>query len=769
MFDSMPKIYYKSYHKFKNKSSILPLFLLKYVTVIAVNVIRFAFKEIKKKGEINMDELQLEKMKLKTIIQEIDRNIANYQLEKEKIDADTKNLYDAYMEGNPELYSELMVSLSLQEHITDTLTKNQNVRSKPYFGRVDYLDKEENKSYSLYIGKHGINKDKTTILIVDWRAAAAGIYYECTMGDGEYHVEDGSAVPIHLNLKRTFDIENGTLKGFFDSDTVANDDLLVKYLSQNKDVVLGEIVATIQKEQNAIIREKPGRNIIVQGVAGSGKTTVAIHRISYLLYNFSNRYAPEEFCIIGSNKILLNYITSGLPDLDVHNTKQFRMDEFLLHLLDGKMPMKKYKPSEESGVCMPLKSSLAFIKKMDEYLQMKIEAIIPKEEIREGNRILFGKSNIDQCLSLYREQSAYQKIMALNERLVARIRLITDGEDSDTKKTILKKYGNYFKNKFKKQPLISIYTEFLFWLLENGNDICSEEQKKHMHSWIADIQKYRLDQYDLAALLFIYHRFSKTTDDLSLKQIIIDEAQDFGIMIYYVLHTVLSDTVFMVMGDVSQNIHYDTGMNDWKDLRKYVFSDPKDCFHMLRKSYRNTIEISHYASHILNQATFETYPIDPIVRHGEPVHFYPCQTEDELAQKAIEILLEEGNKGYETMAVICQNEEETCHVRTLLASKITTQLEDGKHTHHLEEWKMELNETQADNAEIFRKGIQVLPIHLTKGLEFDTVLLWNPNQNHYEKTDRDAKLLYVAVTRALHELNIVYTDDLCTLLKKESE
>ena len=290
-----------------------------------------------------MDQMQLEQEKLKTIIREIDKNIADYQLEKEAIDADTQNLYDAYMEGNTEVYSELMVSLSLQEHITDTLNRNRNVRSKPYFGRVDYLDKEEMKPYSLYIGKHGINKDKTTILIVDWRAAAAGIYYECAMGDGEYHVEDGSAVPIHLDLKRTFDIEDSVLKGFFDSDTVANDELLIKYLSQNKDVVLGEIVATIQKEQNAIIREKPGRNIIVQGVAGSGKTTVAIHRISYLLYNFSDRYAPEEFCIIGSNKILLNYITSGLPDLDVHNTNQFRMDEFLLHLLDGKIPMKRYR------------------------------------------------------------------------------------------------------------------------------------------------------------------------------------------------------------------------------------------------------------------------------------------------------------------------------------------------------------------------------------------------------------------------------------------
>lgn len=319
----------------------------------------------------------------------------------------------------------------------------------------------------------------------------------------------------------------------------------------------------------------------------------------------------------------------------------------------------------------------------------------------------------------------------------------------------MKKYRSYFRNQLKKQSVLSVYTEFLLWLTEHGEEICPKEQRNCMQAWIADVQKCRLDLYDLAALVLIHYRWSRTEDENMLKQIIIDEAQDFGVMIYYVLHSVLSDAVFTVMGDVSQNIHYDTGMNDWKELRTHVFSDPKDCFHMLRKSYRNTIEISNYASHILDQATFETYPIDPIVRHGEPVKFCKCQGEEELAETAVKILKEEKKKGFDTMAVICRDEEEVRQVKKLLASKLTSQGQN-------EEWNLALSE--GEDEETFRKGIQILPIYLTKGLEFDTVLLWNPNGEHYQKTDRDAKLLYVAVTRALHELNIIYTEELCELL-----
>ena len=152
----------------------------------------------------------------------------------------------------------------------------------------------------------------------------------------------------------------------------ANDELLIKYLSQNKEAVLGDIIATIQKEQNEIIRDIPFKNIIVQGVAGSGKTTVALHRISYLLYNYEDRYKPSEFCIVGSSDMLLNYISSGLPELDVNHVSQMRMDVFLPYLM-GNAWKKKYKIMPDDAMA-PVKSKLPFIKKLDAFLEEKRRA-----------------------------------------------------------------------------------------------------------------------------------------------------------------------------------------------------------------------------------------------------------------------------------------------------------------------------------------------------------------------------------------------------------
>lgn len=175
--------------------------------------------------------------------------------------------------------------------------------------------------------------------MVDWRAPISTVYYENELGEGTYSIPDsksdgkGRAYRIDLSLKRTYDIENGTLQGFYDSDVAANDELLVKYLSKNRDAVLGDIIATIQKEQNEIIRESPFHNVLVQGVAGSGKTTVAMHRISYIMYNYKERFTSNEFCIVGGSDILIDYITGGLPELDVYDVKHMRMDELLVHLL----------------------------------------------------------------------------------------------------------------------------------------------------------------------------------------------------------------------------------------------------------------------------------------------------------------------------------------------------------------------------------------------------------------------------------------------------
>lgn len=181
--------------------------------------------------------------------------------------------------------------------------------------------------------KNGITRNQTDVVVVDWRAPVSSVYYENEIGQGSYDVPEASRISIDLQKKRTYDISDGKLLGFYDNDVAANDELLVKYLSQNKEAVLGDIIATIQKEQNLIIRDSPFKNIIVQGVAGSGKTTVALHRISYLLYNYEDRYKPSEFCIVGSSDMLLNYFSSGLPELDVNHVEQMRMDLFILYLM----------------------------------------------------------------------------------------------------------------------------------------------------------------------------------------------------------------------------------------------------------------------------------------------------------------------------------------------------------------------------------------------------------------------------------------------------
>lgn len=179
----------------------------------------------------------------------------------------------------------------------------------------------------------GITENVINPLVIDWRAPIATVYYENSLGACSYQVKNEGTYQIDLTRKRTYEIAEDELTDFYDSDVVANDDLLTKYLAKNKKAVLGEIIATIQQEQNEIIRKSPRQNVIVQGVAGSGKTTVAMHRISYILYNYGEEYRPEDFYIVGSNRILLNYITSVLPDLDVYGIRQMTMEQLFTRLL----------------------------------------------------------------------------------------------------------------------------------------------------------------------------------------------------------------------------------------------------------------------------------------------------------------------------------------------------------------------------------------------------------------------------------------------------
>lgn len=256
-----------------------------------------------------------------------------------------------------------------------------------------------------------------------------------------------------------------------------------------------------------------------------------------------------------------------------------------------------------------------------------------------------------------------------------------------------------------------------------------------------------MDLYDLGMLNFVKKQLICTDAYEFVTHIVVDEAQDFGVMLFFILKQLFPTCTFTIMGDVTQNIHFDSGMNDWETLKTEVFSPDKDKFYVLAKSYRNTVEISNYASNVLKHCTFKTYDIEPIIRHGQEITVTKLENEEAMVFKTVQLVKQNQKDGYTTIAIICRTVEESLKVQELVKSYLPIEQVD-------------------ENLEklTFQNGIMVLPIHMTKGLEFDAVILWNPDEVRYPNDNAHAKLLYVAITRALHEMNIVYQGKLSRLL-----
>lgn len=673
----------------------------------------------------------------------IRKNIGLYTEQARVVKANVEDLNDRITprdrELNSQMSQELSVASALLVHAQHQLNGCISALPSPYFGRIDYRDLTEHEDEVFYIGRHGI-RDGEEIAVVDWRAPVAKVYYENEKGRGTYEAPENPERPIDLVNKRTFDIEDGTLRGFYDSDVAANDQLLVRYLAQHKDVVLSDIIATIQKEQDEIIRESPFKNIIVQGVAGSGKTTVALHRISQILYNYSSRFKSKDFLIIGGSDMLLSYIMSGLPDLEVEDVAQRRMDAFFRESLyeDFKPSYEIVEESDEGS----FKCHLPFALALEKYLQkIWLHVLRPRAVVDEDLGELLSRDQVYEMLNLRRDWSLRRIEALLNETLRLRIEMKTDVRKEDAmyrkfhalRTQKLSEYERYYHSFDDYADAAAIYRTFLLqYGQENGIDTSGAQKA---------VQLGHLSVYDLAALCLVRRYFTEDEPDVPYCQIMVDEAQDFGEMVYYVMKRLQTGCYFTIMGDVSQNIHYETGMNDWNALREGVFSGPESEFRLLQKSYRNTIEISHYAGKILDKASGSQYKIDPVIRHGDPVDERSFPAEGEALDAAVRTLEKDLTDGFRSEAVICRSEDEA---RTLQEK--------------LEMRSERLSEALKTEPGKEKARLMVLPIELCKGLEFDAVLIWQPDETRYpagKTLQKSAKLLYVAATRALHRLHLL--------------
>lgn len=687
---------------------------------------------------------EAEEAKLKEILAVAQENLERTRRHQESLSVELADMLDSYDTRDKEVLALWHNTESLFQESKRDLLRCIKARKKPYFGRIDFKDAALDAAETYYVGRVGISKDGLTQLVIDWRAPLASVYYENALGHCTYEVKGKEAGEtmvhdIELLRKRTYEIENDTLKDFYDSDVVANDELLTKYLSKGKKAVLGEIIGTIQKEQNAIIRKSPRTNLIVQGVAGSGKTTVAMHRISYILYNYE-QFRPVDFYIVGSNRILLNYITSVLPDLDVYGVSQMTMEQLFIRLLyeDWNDTKQKVVPVSQKNKDMWEKGEYAWFHALEAFCTEYEKQYIPTESvvIEKNGVVLLEKNSIENYIKNNPQLSVQGKINALNEWLSSRLENELTGKSvsytPEEKKELKKSCKVHFGKDEWKGSLYEVYETFL------------AQQRDNKGSKVV-VENASYDVYDLAALAYLYKRIKEIDGIREASHVIIDEAQDFGMMVYGALAYCLRGCTYTIMGDVSQNIHYGYGLNDWEDLKKLILTGDYDNFGILKKSYRNTVEISNFAMEILRHGNFPVYPAEPILRHGSEVASNGYETEADMVDAVVQTIKNWQSNGYETIAVICVDEPEADDVRNLLGKELT--LADS----HLE-------------TAVFDEGVMVLPVEYTKGLEFDAVLLYHPSKEHYPAEDQYVKLLYVAATRALHELSVVHLNDLTDLI-----
>lgn len=611
------------------------------------------------------------------------------------------------------LYKDYEEMLEEKFRLEGMLKSIERAKENPYFARIDFASKNKD---ICYIGKLGVSDYDNNIITVDWRAPISSLYYDSNVGDASYMSPEG-VVKGKLLLKRQYQIENGKLINFNDVDTVSNDELLKPYLSVSADNRLKNIVSTIQSEQNKIIREKLGKNLVIQGVAGSGKTTVALHRIAYLVYNNRKLFKASDYMVIGPNKFFVSYISGILPDLDVNGVTEYTMDELMLKYVDEKYTIdNSFDKIKDIDEISRFKTSMEIKKEIDKYFRNL--NILPDKDFYINDVKILSKSFIKNTYDEI-NKSTFKSVKSRIERLILLLnKYINDNKEKIVSKLISDKVDkkviyevkNNMNNHLKKYFVIlnkKIKDMYLNILKENNIDI-------------KDIKQNKIEIEDIPSLIYIKYKLSGSDIFNNYKHIVIDEAQDYGEFNFYVLKKIFKNATFSIYGDLAQSLYSYRSINNWECLND-IFDNLEIL--KLNKSYRTTIEIMEEANKIN-----ELLKLDkaiPVIRHGDKV---------EYTNREIIDLINELKEKYKTIAVITKTQDESDNLYEELKDKI------------------DINLINSSNLN-YDSDINILPSYLSKGLEFDSVIIINKNEFKKESV-LDMKLLYVSMTRALHKLYI---------------
>lgn len=655
-----------------------------------------------------------------------------------------KNAVEEYKDDEDKLIEYFDHERYVKEQAFTTIDKKLKeltiLKESPYFGRVTFNDLEFAQKDTLYVGRFGVTPEGSyEPVIVDWRAPVASLFYHGSLGEASYTSPDG---PIKCDIegRRQIIVKKGELKGVFDSAIDVKDDILQMVLSNNSSDKLKDVIMTIQQEQDEIIRKERTSNIVVNGVAGSGKTTIALHRVAYLLYNY-RKELEDKVLILGPNGIFMEYISQVLPSLGEVGVKQETFASFALKEMDSElyiMSFDKYlekilSKDKEFIEDAKYKNSYEIIKDLDNLVKEMDKDYFHVEDVKYFGDLVISKEEIEEMFNKHYE---YMPLFRRSEK-IKRIILSKIKDKRDEKVWELNEELRKEKEKLTPEELLIEENNLEFRRKLRIREIVKEvmDSRAKLDSWIS--REDVLDIYDrfngnkkeytindLAPILYLAIKLEGKKATKDYRHVVIDEAQDYSPLQFKVVRELTGTKYFTVVGDVNQRLIKYSDLAPMMELGK-IFDDVNPEIYNLNKSYRSTYEIMEYANKYLDEDR-----IIPIVRHGKPVEEIEFHNNEELSESIIESLKEFSNEGLESIAIITRDKEELEKVYNLISNKV-----------HL---------VKFDNEDVLYKGGNVIiPSYFAKGLEFDGVIIVD---NGSSKDENEDLIKYIMSTRALHRL-----------------
>ena len=694
---------------------------------------------------MNKFEFLQEEQNLELTLDLLRKEILNY-IQKRKDVADyileyRKKFIEEYRDDEDKVMEyfdhERYVKEEMYRTIDRKLAEFTKLKESPYFGKVNFED--DGYAEQIYVGRYGLTPEGSfDAAIVDWRAPVASLFYKGTLGKTSYKSPDGE-VPVDILARRQIMVKKGKLEGFFDSDVDVKDDILQMILSSNAGEKLKDIVMTIQREQDEIIREERMKVVVVNGVAGSGKTTIALHRVAYLLYNFREQLG-DKVLILGPNDIFIDYIGDVLPTLGESNVNQQTFAHFAIKEIGLNEPVVDFtayleevlKGNEEVIKEIKYKAGEGFISILDKKCEELDANYFNFKPVKFFDEEVVGLEEINE---LFEKHYKYMPLFRRSQK----IKRVITSKLKDKRDELVRNLNAEVKDKLanlSEEELVIEQNNIEFQRRIRVREIVRElmKQKENLEDWIdnesiVDIYKEftntdELSYLDLPAILYLMIKLDGKKTKQDIKHIVIDEAQDYSMLQFIVLKELTGCRSYTIVGDANQRlikVEEEPAMLKLKLLfggfvKKYA----------LNKSYRSTLQIMEYASKLLDENA-----IVPFVRKGKyDVEEVEVNDEDDLIDTILETLEEYDDENYDNIAIITKDKNDLKNIAPEL-KKFTKILAFDRED------------------VIYRGGKVIVPSYYAKGLEFDGVIIVNFDDN------TDDLVKYIMATRALHRLKII--------------